>query len=307
MLNWYIEKGDNSVKNEVNAYEFPYPCESHEICYSYKIFFQRGKYKIELWGAQGGNQSVKSVPGGKGAFVSGILSLSKRTKMYLFVGASGIHNDTKKVFGGGGKGSVTDGGSGGGATDLRYSIDDYSSRIIVAAGGAGSTYYDNKELHGGDAGGLTGYPGENVKNVAFSSLIQPGCGGIQSGKFPSSCFACIFGYGDDSYDFGSGGGGGYYGGGKGAYYYGTVASGGGGSSYISGYPGCANNNLFRFQNPLIKSGKDEFLSPYGENEIGNSGNGYARITCLSKLYICTRCVSNNRYFIFLILVTINSY
>ena len=62
------------------------PCQSFNIC-PYKLFFQPGIYKIELWGAQGGDARFINVPtidytsGGRGAYVSGLLSLISPTKL----------------------------------------------------------------------------------------------------------------------------------------------------------------------------------------------------------------------------------
>ena len=67
----------------------------------------------------------------------------------------------KNGWNGGGVGSVEDGSSGGGATDIRIGVD--LNEVLVAGGGGA---YDN-EIHvgGGDGGGLTGQAGSKWKNL----------------------------------------------------------------------------------------------------------------------------------------------
>lgn len=45
-----------------------------------------GTYKLELWGAQGGNN------GGNGAYTSGTIKLSRGLNVYTFVGGNGSEN-----------------------------------------------------------------------------------------------------------------------------------------------------------------------------------------------------------------------
>lgn len=283
MLSFNIKNTEKTGFKNGNSYDFPYPCTSHETCSPYEVYFQTGVYFIELWGAQGGNRTDFGVSGGKGAFVSGYLTIRRSKRLYLYIGASGIHASDRSIFGGGGKGTnspdhKTYGGSGGGATDLRLKYDDLSSRIAVAAGGAGSLYYISN-VPGGDAGGITGFDGAygNCQSGYTTALV--GCGGLQNSSFPSSCNSGKFGIGSDSgYNHGSGGGGGYYGGGNGRAGSCSISSGGGGSSYISGHPECVKNPSYILRNSIIHSGRDSFHLPSGDLSTGNTGNGYARIT-----------------------------
>ena len=276
MISYHIDADNDKTEKNGDVFSFPYPCFSHQNCSPFSILLRPGVYFVELWGAQGGNRTDRNIPGGKGGFVSGFLGIRKRTKLFLFVGASGIEKSNESVFGGGGKGSASPGGSGGGATDLRFSENDFSSRIMVAAGGAGSTFV-RINLPGGDAGGISGFDGVNVVNS--TEIALPGCGGKQNESYSSSCNSGAFGYGNDSNpNYGTGGGGGYYGGGGGDDKYLTVSSGGGGSSYVSGHPECKKNHLAVLRKPLIFSGRDSFPSPDGVTRVGNIGNGFARIT-----------------------------
>lgn len=69
-----------------------------------------GKYKVELWGAQG---EVGSTNTSFGAYTSGEIKLKKADKLYVFVGKGGINGG----YNGGGANRVRN--RGGGATDVR--------------------------------------------------------------------------------------------------------------------------------------------------------------------------------------------
>ena len=135
-------------------------------------------YKIECWGAQGGNSPQDSnnkyfnvVYGGKGGYCSGMISLSNGLVFYIYVGQSDVGQApiSEKSFNGGGAptGRWDYPRSGGGATDVRLiegnTWDDFGSlksRIIVAAGGGGAQHYENGiNGEGGYAGGLLGQNG----------------------------------------------------------------------------------------------------------------------------------------------------
>lgn len=110
-----------------------------------------GRYKLEVWGAQGGSVSEIAGTGGKGGYSTGIINLEAGEMLYIYVGGEGGNAGTSMVttvIGGynGGGGATYYGGIGGGATDIRLIKgenwdDNYSlnSRIIVAGGGGRST------------------------------------------------------------------------------------------------------------------------------------------------------------------------
>lgn len=123
-----------------------------------------GKYKLQCWGAQGGNSSSYSGVGSKGGYSEGILTLTEATKLYIFVGGKGASSGNGGWNGGGGStGSSSYNSSGtygisypacgGGGTDIATVTSDmaYSSkqnnrsaasllsRCIVAGGGAGAS------------------------------------------------------------------------------------------------------------------------------------------------------------------------
>ena len=171
---------------------------------------------------------------GKGGFIEGKIKLYEKSSFYLFIGASGDTlnlKETSYTFGGGGSGySYLDGqyvGSGGGATDIRTTIDDLSTRLIVAGGGGGSgkqTSY-SRQSNGGSGSGCDGTDGNGSNDG-----VGEGATKILSGQNP---VAGLFGFGANATQAdgcdGSGGGGGYFGGAAGKSY---ASAGGGGSGYI---------------------------------------------------------------------------
>ena len=193
------------------------------------------------------------------------------------------------------------------------------SRIIVAAGGGGTgrcnEYSDSTIVNTSDnsnAGGLVGSKGEIRWNQDYQFAITNAEGGAQTregvnGNCISSCTNKYphpsngkLGIGGNAKDkWGSGGGGGYFGGGAGYVQDGIIGGGGGGSSFVSGCEGCialSENSNFNniiplgsnihyskkvFNNIVMKSGNEEFLSPKGTIENGHFGNGAIKITFLS--------------------------
>ena len=222
-----------------------------------------GLYKIEAWGAQGGQPTYNI--GSYGGYTSGNIYLNENEILYLYIGQKGADscipytscNGT--AFNGGASGGYFTyvdynerNAGGGGATDIRLisgnwdDADSLASRIMVAGAGSGSES-KNKTVKG-YAGGLIGYSGY----AGTASNIIKATGGTQTsggtGKNEGS-----FGKGGNGYvlypnnpnnNVASGAGSGYYGGGggqSGTYTSTNMAGdseGGGGSSYISGHTGC---------------------------------------------------------------------
>ena len=271
---------------------------------------QTGVYKIEAWGASGGyglKNGVKANAPGKGAYTVGEIELNKGEQLYVFVGQKGIdatvNSGGAATFNGGGAGGNDSdddaGGSGGGATDIRLASAKWNdtnglrSRIMVAAGGNGSSY-NFVGLSGGTISGFS----HSVTNG------NNGKGATQTGF--------LFGYSENETFCANpgevgpngevlshgqpGGGGGYYGTYKGVCVnlskYGDAGSA---SSFISGHTGCNavksdgtpsgttkhySNKVFA--NTQMIAGNASMPNPRGTGNItGNSGNGYARITLIS--------------------------
>jgi hypothetical protein len=105
-----------------------------------------GYYKMECWGAQGG-YSGSSATGGKGAYTSGNIYLTKGQKVYVYVGQTGSGTTSATYNGGGHSGSLYSTYAGGGATDIRLesgdwdNFDSLKSRIMVAAGGRRCSWF----------------------------------------------------------------------------------------------------------------------------------------------------------------------
>lgn len=145
-----------------------------------EVTLPKGRYKLQCWGAQGGDSSYSGATnGGYGGYSEGILELKEKTTLYVFVGgrtyvsSSGYMQNGGWNGGGGSTGyssggsssgtTITSGlvrtypGSGGGGTDIatitstmeyvnyitNRSNESLLSRFIVAGGGAGnnSRYY----------------------------------------------------------------------------------------------------------------------------------------------------------------------
>ena len=201
-----------------------------------------GSYKLEVWGAQGGNASPYY--GGMGGYANGTISLTAGQTIYIFVGQLGQGASAGSAWNGGGGGTCC-GAGGGGGTDFRIGGTALSNRVIVAgAGGGGSN--DSPQGNGGDGGGSSGLYG------------TVGAPGTQSSGYS-------LGVGETNSSDAAGGGGGYWGGYNGGD--GSGGSGGGGSAYTGGV-----------SSGTMIAGNASMPDPAGGNTTGRSGNGFARIT-----------------------------
>ena len=176
-----------------------------------------GTYKLEVWGAAGGDTQV---PGGYGGYSVGNVYLPAGRQVFIYVGGiggstNGSANQTAAGgFNGGGTGfnynqSGRYAGGGGGATHMALSnrgvlsaYDSYRSEVlIVSGGGAGSWYYDDsyKCVHAGNGGGVEGDMGTSTHGNT---------------SVPSQDSGYAFGQGENSNGVGQrpGAGGGWYGG-----------------------------------------------------------------------------------------------
>lgn len=238
------------------------PVQTFEYTGNYQTFEapRDSYYKIDLWGASGG--SIADVPGGKGAYTSGVIYLSKGDILYFYVGGAGqsrTYNDgTGTITGGYNGGAVGNvsrtsntqkNSSGGGATDVRLvsgawnNSSSLASRIMVAAGGGGVYDGDAIPVSGGYGGALTGGSGSYlVSSIGGYSSLTPSGGTQTSGgqsvndwnrSYYENTYIGTFGTGATGANSYGGGGGGYWGGASGNW-----KPGAGGSSYISGHKGC---------------------------------------------------------------------
>ena len=136
-----------------------------------QIILPKGRYKLQCWGAQGGTSyGSSSGTGSKGGYSEGVLTLTQKTTLYIFVGGAGSRGSSTSLVNGGWNGGGAsigytsyDSGDtkgysypacGGGATDISTVTSSMSysggrtnrsaasllARCIVAGGGAGGSY-----------------------------------------------------------------------------------------------------------------------------------------------------------------------
>lgn len=230
-----------------------------------------GKYKLEVWGAEGGGSRLSgnssSGLGGYGGYSTGILRLNYKTTLFVYVGGYGKSSNSGIAYGGwngGGNGYASSSGEpgngGGGGTDIRTSSSLYSRIIVAGGGGGGGEDEGDTYGHGGDTTGTSNYyPGTQT---------SAGSGGG-------------FGYGGSTGNGdGGGGGGGWYGGGtiSSASIGSDTQGGGGGSGYVytestaSNYPNCQLDSSYYLESTKMSAGV-------------RTGNGFAKITLLETMFI----------------------
>ena len=237
-----------------------------------------GKYKLEVWGAQGGGSN-----GGYGAYSVGTILLIKNQKLYITVGEKSLSG----IGGYNGGGSVTGNVyGGGGATHIATSpgvlsslSTNQTSILIVAAGGGGS----GNGYAGGSGGGIFGVAG--VGDDPGKAGTQTGggaanndCGG-GSGSFGQG------GTGSWEEEALGGGGAGFYGGGSGGGSA-NNGSGGGGSSYI-GNSLLTNKVMYCYNCTASSDTATKTISTTCTNaaateNCSKQGNGYAKVTYIGE-------------------------
>ena len=158
-----------------------------------------GTYKLECWGAQGGNVTTKwgtSQIGGYGGYSVGTVSLAADAKVFVYAGSQGHINTPEnlwelRTFNGGGVASGAAGGNpgGGGATHMALEDGELKSLsgkiakiLIVAGGGGGGMGYNGNDNNvgrwSGDGGHGGGYLGNSGQYNA--SYYWLGSGGTQT-------------------------------------------------------------------------------------------------------------------------------
>ena len=274
------------------------------------ITLPAGKYKLQVWGAQGGYRSNSSY-GGMGGYSIGTITLANPTTVYVYAGGAGNTapgSATIKVGGfNGGRYRYSYNG-GGDASDIRIGQDSHYARVIVAGGGGSDGATSKQGMYGGgESGGSStqsftansNYCGKGGTqtysgySTAYTITTQA-TSGLNSNTNANYCGGFGFGGGGVylSNGYGGAGGGGWYGG------AGTVPDGsgdddrggGGGSGYVytsstaSNYPsGCLLNSSYYLTDAATYAGNTSFVGTSGSNETGHAGNGYCRITVL-ELY-----------------------
>lgn len=212
-----------------------------------------GTYKLEVWGAQGGDvagngSNWAAATGGKGGYSVGYVDLNAGTVLNVVVGGKSTgSNPSSSVLGyNGGGANYPDSrvcAGGGGATHIAKSDGNYTTLasygkattaddyvLIVAGGGGGAANgASTNSYSGGTGGGSSGGAGASsggggaTQSAAGSSFVAENnyAGGFGYGGYQ------INGY--DGCKLIAGGGGGWYGGGTA-----KERGGGGGSGWIGG-------------------------------------------------------------------------
>ena len=233
-----------------------------------------GVYKLECYGAQGGDATGGYI-GGYGGYHCGTITIVDVPKtIYLCVGSKGGCTNNQYImapggYNGGGNGKYNNSGpqyvgAGGGASSITLTnrgilsnFNSYRSEVLlVAGGGGGADWWTGRQAaNGGGGGGLTGSTGKNTIHTPGTGGTQTaGGGGGASGSFGQGAFGSWIGVGS------AGGGGGWYGGG--ASY--DNAGGGGGSGYAN----------------------DSYLTDISYANDQRQGDGMIKITCIITSWKC---------------------
>ena len=279
-----------------------------------------GDYVLEAWGAQGGSTSTnvsgsKTIPaieGGRGGYSYGKIHLNAGDEIYVVVGCEGkelkdspIDTTIAGGYNGGGL-ALSDGttnyqGSGGGATHFAINqnlgvlenYDNDQNDVLVVAGGGGGSYSSlgiYYYSYGGYGGGILGGTADTyylnslrknavIKNsyIYYNGFKIPGAD--QTSHVNGAYYYGTFGHGTDAVknltgkDGGAGGG--WYGGNKLSYTSGVGGMAGSGGS------GHVNTTLLTEGNTI--AGNVNIPTHDGTSYmIGNTGDGYARISILNN-------------------------
>ncbi|EAY19703.1 PE-PGRS protein, putative [Trichomonas vaginalis G3] len=280
--------GTTNITSNKTCYIFYFPCNNYSHCTSYEGIWPKGRYKLEVWGAEGGMMhSISAANPGRGGYAKGIINITSPTKIFIHLGGSpSRRNDSeiKIVYGGynGGGMNINPAGStqsgGGGATDIRIENNDLYSRVIVAGGGgSGGKLSDFSRNQGGSGGGLNG------ESADFYGLS----GGTQ--YFPGSCnyrnHSGEFGFGGNNTLYGGGAGGGWYGGAAADPSLYEIGGAGGGSGFVFNYTFHPSfhyklDEKYMLSKTNLIAGNENLPEWDGSFNIGHSGHGVAKITLL---------------------------
>ena len=290
-------KGSANIIKSGSSYLLKYPCSKGSECSFYETTLPKGKFLLEVWGAQGGNTDAGGV-GGKGGFSRGILSLSKPTKVFIHIGGQPANtpggSTYVKIYGGynGGGGSIKDSdcNAGGGGTDIRLNENTLYHRVLVAGGGGGGESYRYTTRYlAGAGGGLEGEASGYGPSTNAGKQEKGGEGGYAENGGTQGSFGLGGIHGGES----AGGGGGWFGG-SGSGNNADNTGGAGGSGYVFNEAlikpeGFKLASEYYLSEGYTIQGTQEFLSPEGTKETGHSSHGAARITIIESS------VSRNSY------------
>jgi hypothetical protein len=212
-----------------------------------------GNYTIQAAGAEGGDKGDYLNQSGKGAIVSGSVSLTAGTVLAIVVGQRGGQSLSANNSGGGGGGGIgagnstrkpgrnasTSQSSGTNQQDNNNGPSSYSYFAIT--GNGGGSYGQVIGQGDYDSGGGAGWNGNGMNGVQYPGTEggRSRVNGFLGGNFDSSRspYVAVGGFGGGGGASDGGGGGGGYTGGNGGRWNSLATGGGGGSSYVVG-----NNN-----------------------------------------------------------------
>jgi len=300
-------------EQKMDVKDFSYTGEVQEF-----IAPKNGLYKLEVWGAEGGYRTNPDMAG-KGGYSTGIVELKKGEKLYIYVGGAGGNGSSgcgsticAGGFNGGGYRYQYYGG--GGATDIRFVDGEWNnsksllSRLIVAGGGGSDGAVGKKGMYGGGATGgattesysscgsycgLGGTQTYSGYNESYTNTTQATTGLTSNDK---TYYGGGFGFGGGgiylSGGYGGAGGGGWYGGsGNAPDGSGDDDRGGGGGSgfiwnadAVSNVPSGYSIDAKYYLTEASTIGGNEAMPNYLDDTeiVGNSGDGFARITILNS-------------------------
>jgi hypothetical protein len=289
-------KGNTNNVVQTNEYvSLPFPCSNSTDCTYYSVTLEPGTYDLEVWGSQGGNDTVypTTVFGGRGGYSKGTVQLRSKATLYVYVGGTGTGSLAESYYGSTG---------GGGGTDIRLQNGAWNdmmglkTRIIVAGGGGGriGRNFENAQGFLGNDGGGTTAP-TFVTSYSTTTGATQTSGGTSTYSNAQAVIPGSFGFGNPNNYDNKNSKGGYNGGARGSDIWNNGGAGGGwwggctsfptgsggsGFVYTSSNSQCSASSDYYLSNASTLSGNTEFVSPYGGKEIGHRGNGFARITVL---------------------------
>ena len=332
-VGWYTKPNGEGTKVDENTsiiststhtlYAYWMPISEYDSAGSYTYVIPRsGMYKLEVWGAQGGDAKYSSTTyvGGYGGYSVGSAYFKAGTTLYLNVGGEGqdIFNDTNSTaaatvgYNGGSYGTAFSGnsnhGGGGGATHiatisglLKELSENIDSILIVAGGGGGAAAHRSSPSYSGNGGSGGGYNGVNGI-TGNTTCYAYGLGGTQTaggthtkcssqGKAPGTPRPTDagFGYGSGISSFITSTAERQYTTGGGGYYgggFGYHAPAGGGSGYI-GNSLLTNKYMYCYNCDTSDEVDTKTYTTTNTSEIANSdyakmGDGAIKITFLEE-------------------------
>lgn len=255
--------------------------------------------RYELWGAEGGKTN-DSLIGAYGGYSSGFARFNINTTIFINNGEAGGITPTYTYNGGGIPTPNTAqryGGAGGGATHiatisgLLSELVDNKDKVLVVAGGAGGSTYNNESLRVGGSGG--GFQGQNGSGLRFrgNGGTQTAGGANQSIR-PYDGRSAGFGIGGNAEIgastpyVGGGGGAGWYGGSGGGFAGDAQSngSGGGGSGYIASAD-IVDGVMYGYDvptsdEPSTLTYSTDHYSDTATSKYAKQGNGYTRASII---------------------------